>query len=354
MVGRVTFVMNYCLFISLLSIALIFYNCKNDSLCPPPSTCQGLEEYVAPARQIPDSTILRCDTCLFPCYEISDSDFPYDYTYPSFNPNDPDQLAYYRHDNLALAPGSEVWIMDFCTGGQQLITDNAFYGLDWGANGWLAYTGTDQNIWKVKSNGDSLAQLTFIGDYNRFPKWNPNGERIAFQSEIMGATFFFISDEHGKLTDTLEELSYAGAWSWIGNDRICYMVADMGMPYTGNLNYYDLSSGEVHFLHQIYYGDTSSHLLVVNTSFLQSENKIVWCGLGAVGLTDLSTGSYQIIHRGIIQEWFEHLTVRPGTGQLLINKGSRYYVDPCLYDSELGFYLIDSDGKNPRKVDLPE
>lgn len=56
-----------------------------------------------------------------------------------------------------------------------LLTEGAsgeLGGMDWGSNGWvLVEVGT--NIFKVKSNGDSLTQLTFTGG-NNSPQWSPS------------------------------------------------------------------------------------------------------------------------------------------------------------------------------------
>lgn len=332
--------------------------CKDDdnnNPMPPVMNCmEGLENFTEPALEVADSSIMQCDDCFADCEELYSPAIPYDYYYPSFNPNDPEQFAYYRFDNTKFEVASELWVADFCTGEKEMLVNNALYGLDWSIKDWLVYTADDQNIWKIKSNGDSLTQLTFVGDFNRYPKWNPDANKIAFQSEIMGNTFFFISNEFGESIDTIEELSYSRTWSWIDNDRICYFVGEFNGSFTTQkMNIYNTQTKEVDFLHNLIIQQTNDSLVLNAVSF-PSDNSIVWCALGFVGKTDLSTGSFEILRERLYHERFYYLTVRPGEKEILFSKRSMYYVENCRFDSEYDFFLINKDGTDQRKILLPQ
>ncbi|MCB9231241.1 MAG: hypothetical protein H6581_06245 [Bacteroidia bacterium] len=103
--------------------------------------------------------------------------FVEDFTFanPVFNPNNPYEMAYIREDENKSGIEDEIWTFNFCTGRAQKLADNFYYNLDWGTNGWLLYTGTGHQIFKIKANGDSLTQLTNKSGYNRAGKWNPSG-----------------------------------------------------------------------------------------------------------------------------------------------------------------------------------
>ena len=332
--------------------------CKDDDNgdpMPPVITCtEGLDYYTEPASEVADSSIMECENCIQDCQEIYSSAIPYDYEYPCFNPNDPEQLAYYRYDNTAFNFASELWVADFCTGEKKMLVNNALYGLDWSVKDWLVYTADDQNIWKIKSDGDSLTQLTFMGDYNRYPKWNPDGSNIIFQRQTDNTlSILILADENGVALDTIEQLTSIGQWSWIDENRICYLVADGNIPYTSNMNYYDLNTDEIHFLHHLT-RDNTNDLLVLNTAVFPSENSILWCALGFIGKTDLTTGSFEILRERLYHEHFRYLTVRPGEEEIVFNKGSRYYVDNCSFDTEYDFFIINKDGTDQRKILLPQ
>ncbi|TAK37250.1 MAG: hypothetical protein EPO28_12370 [Saprospiraceae bacterium] len=339
-------------FIILAMFSIVVSSCCDDegSPTPPVNNCmKGLDDFMELAAEVDDSTFMPCgDTCIVDCEELYSSAIPYDYTEPCFNPKNPEQLAYYRFDNTTLEVGSELWIADFCAGEKKMIVNNALYGLDWSVKDWLIFTADDQNIWKIKANGDSLTQLTFVGDYNRYPKWSPDGERIAFNAEIQGSQYFFIANSNGSVIDTLEELSFSSAWSWIDDNRICYLTLNSN---SSKIKSFNIENNETKLLHDIA-GDFVEYY-VLSTSRLPNQNSIVWCALGVIGKTDLNTGSFTIIKRKLTQEGYWNLSVRPNGEEILINKRTLYSAPNCKYDSEWGFYLIDKDGTNTRKIILP-
>lgn len=338
------------IFIFLLP-SIFLFSCNGDDILSLPDFCPlGIDSFAEPASEQVDSSILLCNECLIDCQEVYSSEIPYDYYYPRFNPNNPEQLAYYRYGNTEYNVTSEIWVMDFCAGESKMLVDNAFYGLDWSVKGWLIYTANDQNIWKIKSNGDSLMQVTFIGDYNRYPSWSPDGTRIAFNSELEGETYFFILDEIENTIDTIQELRHAGAWSWVDENRICFLTGEYNGSFTTKkLNVFDLQTYNVSFLHDLII-EHSLDSLIINTVSFPSENSIIWCALGFIGKTDLATGTFEILQQRLLQEKFWFVTVRPGEQELLFSKQSVHYAGNCRFDSDWGFYLINKDSSEQRRV----
>jgi hypothetical protein len=327
--------------------------CCDDELLQINDCVTTIDDYTMPALEVIDSSIAACIDCPIDCQEIFSTAIPYDYFYPCFNPTNPDQIAYYQYDNSTQQLADELWVADFCKNEKRLIANNALYGLNWGVNDYLVYTGNDQNIWKIKPNGDSLTQLTFSGDYNRYPKWSPDGSKMLYNKSIGARNYYLLMDADGIVLDTLDALAGAAAFSWMDEHRICYLVADTSLPFTTSLNYYNLNTEEVTFLHHL----TNTHnndLLIINTAFSQEDNVIFWCALGTIGKTDLVSGNYEIIRERLYQEHFKFLSFNPDRDEILFNKASRKYHDYCQFDTDYGFFLINTDGSNQRRVTLPE
>ncbi len=344
--------MKNCIFLLLAS--LLASCCDDDG--QPVSTClKGLDSFTKASPIVDDTTFKFCQDCILTCEELYTSDVPFDYYYPCFNPNNPEQLAYCRDETTVFKPGYELWVIDFCTGERKMLVDNLFYGLDWSIKDWLIYTATDQNIWKIKSNGDSLTQLTFVGAYNRYPKWSPNGDRIAYDIEQNGSTLFIIADEKGVPIDTIDELLASGAWSWIDEKRICYLITVPNTwPTLVQLNYYDLETDEIKYLHTLTIGSTNDNL-VQYTAPLLKENSVLWFSIGLIGKTNLETGDFTIIRKRGRQEWFqEQMTIQPDGEKILYNNRVMQSIDECHVDSEFGFFLIDVDGNNNKRIKIPE
>lgn len=338
-------------------MALYMLSCCDDDgiLQPPINNCgYGLDEFLTTALEVEDSTYNGCgDTCVVDCEELYSDAIPFDYTEPCFNPNNAEQLAYFRYDNTSFNITSEIWVADFCSGTKKMIASNGFYGLDWGINDWLVYTSDDQNIWKIKSNGDSLTQLTFAGSYNRFPKWNPSGTKIALQHQSNSLSIFVITDENGIPLDTIEQLTSSGQWSWIDEDRICYMVAEPNtIPTVIHMNLYNIITGENKNLYTYVMENLSS--LMKATSPNQARDKVFWCALGMIGEVNINTGEVKVLKKRLRQERYINLSVSPNGKEILLNKSVMHSVPHCKIDSEVDFYLIDIDGANTRKINLPE
>ncbi len=350
MVFPTIFVMERTTILCLAILSLFFAACCSDDDNNPIATCmQGLGYFTKPASEVEDTTLF-CFDCQIDCQEVYSSAIPFDYFYPCFNPNNPDQLAYYRYDNTLMGIGYELWVADFCTGGQKKLADNAFYSLDWSTKGWLIFTATDQNIWKIKSDGDSLTQMTTSGSYNQYPKWSPNADKFAYRTEVDTGYHFLIVSHDGMPLDTINELSRASCWHWIDEDKICYAIDYFSLK----LNYIEIGSGEIIHLHTLS-NQSSNDGLVRSISLLPNENAIVWLARGLIGKTNLTDGSFEILKERLQQEKYEtQLTVRPGSNEVVFDKGVVHEVDHCHVDTEYDFYVIEKDGTNQRKILIPE
>ena len=341
---------------SFLFSPLLFFTCCKDKDMPPAVTCEkGLDMFAEPASEVEDTSLQWCINCQLDCEEIYSPAIPFDYSYPCFNPNNAEQLAYYRYDNTKLDLGYELWVVDFCSGEQWKLADNAFYGLDWSVKDWLIFTATDQNIWKVKSDGDSLTQITFSGDYNRSPKWSPKGGKLAFNSEIGGQNYFFLANETGQVTDTINELKASGSWSWIDENKLFYLIGEYNGTFTiTKLNLYDLQTNQSQYLHSLSIV-INNDSLIQSTARLIGENAVVWSARGIIGKTNLDDGTFQILKETLKQEVYEtQVTVRPGGNELVFDKRVVHDVDHCHVDSDYEFYIINKDGTNQRKIKMPQ
>ena len=123
---------------------------------PPPPLCPvGLDAVTKPAVNLDTMYPI---TCPFENYIHPEH---YQYSFPSFNPNDPDEIAFRHWDTESFK--LELCTFNFCSGELKVIADNAIEDIDWGKSGWIVFEGTDLQIWKVKPNGEGLTRLTGQG-----------------------------------------------------------------------------------------------------------------------------------------------------------------------------------------------
>lgn len=104
-------------------------------------------------------------------YTVMDST---QFVYGSINPNDPNEVVYYGGKH----PNWHMYVYNIATKQRIKISDySPTHNIKWHKSGWICFAAADNNIYIVKANGDSLAQLTTTG--NCFtPEWNSIGDEI--------------------------------------------------------------------------------------------------------------------------------------------------------------------------------
>jgi len=87
-------------------------------------------------------------------------------------------------------------------------------------------------IWVCNSDGSSIAQLTSLGAEAGFPRWSPDGERIAFDSSVDGQfEVYIISANGGRPQRLTSNPSTDAVPSWSGDGRWIYFASDRSGEY---------------------------------------------------------------------------------------------------------------------------
>lgn len=145
----------------------------------------------------------------------------YSYDNPVFNPKNNYEFAYIKSNNFSFV--KELWTFSFCTGVATKISDDFYYNLDWGSNGWLLFTGSNHQIFKIKSDGTELSQISFKNGYNRAGKWNPSGSMYwnlrdegIHVKNCLNSDVFLIDEQYNNIVDWLNDSLLLGRF-WNGS-----------------------------------------------------------------------------------------------------------------------------------------
>jgi hypothetical protein len=222
-----------------------------------------------------------------------------------------------------------------------------YYGLSWGTNDWILFTSFDQNVYKIKSNGDSVTKLSISGAYNQGAAFNPSGSKIAYHTENISAPLV-IADKNGNILKTLPE--YFNSLYWI-NDSILFLsyyermkTVNINSGVSNSLlttdsvlwygNYYNTKSDCFYFTD---YRDDPGLFLRLHLS----SNKVDTLYNLYYNTYMYIQGSYSPIHNKFVST----LTVGEWRSDSL--------ADCVMYTNDV-LIIGDGDGQNTREIVLPE
>lgn len=178
------------LFAALLTLGAgaFFSSCQKDDQAPSPISDPPQE--TEPCEPIPFWTGLGLRPTIGDSLDILFT------SRPLVNPRNPDEIIF------QLSLDRKVYKVNFTTLEKQILLEEGqhYRSLDWGTNDWLLYT--QNGLHKVKSNGDSLTQIT--NGLGSFASWNPDGDKYTYvKTSSQGGLMRVIANTHDEIIDTL-------------------------------------------------------------------------------------------------------------------------------------------------------
>lgn len=266
-------------------------------------------------------------------------------TNPSFNPRNPSQVCFLQRDSMkAPIVGLDLCTFDFCTGEKRLLTGGAhdIGSPDWGINDWIVFTGADLQIWKVKSNGDSLVRITSDQWVHGYPVWSLSGARLLFKSDQVNVLAF----EDGVVYDTV-----IGGPSvcWI-NDSVLCAAYGSGTQQTVNVVLYNSNTESTESLLSVPMNNSS--YMPDGVSYNKATNTIFWSSPVSVNKLNLSTNHNVEIKQGGDNRGYGSIRISPIGDEVAINRWDNIVVQNCLIATTFSIHVMNADGSNERRLNV--
>lgn len=278
----------------------------------------------------------------------------YRYSYPEFNPKNPNEFAYIRYDNEGHGLIHELWIFDFCTGENRYVTDKIMTRLDWSVKDWLLFTGKDRQLWKIKSNGDSLTQLTFSGFSNFDGKWRSDGNQFLFK-KIGQQTWSIIADADGNHLDTLDRInSFRTYWK---NSKEIYATGyfSPGGENEG-LGLYTIENDDLQMIHPLDYDTLVIDFIDVNPV---NEDIIYWLSSGnrslRIGYSNRWLGQpTKILGAAGNRQYYDGIAISPDNSKMVVSREDLRKTGMCDLEIRKTLHYIDLETLEEYAIHLPE
>lgn len=271
----------------------------------------------------------------------------YGYSYPCFNPNNSEEFAYIRHD-YTVNPSCdlELWVFNYCTGESRFLCSGLCYSVDWSVKDWIVFTGTDRQLWKIKSDGDSLKRLTSSGSFNNYAMWNSTGEVLAYWKSRNTGSLFLIADEDGNSIDTLNFMS--ASWHWSPNDNLL-SCARGSEPEEFRPASYNFSTSLFSDLPPV---DATQYGFLNDTDWI--GNKILWLAPLLLGTTDIETEEVIELAHGFSNRHYLNLTISPNEKLIVVEREDWFQISNCDVEIKKNLYVMNIDGSDEQRIKIPE
>ena len=288
----------------LLFICCFFLTCKKD----PPISKQVIDD---------------CDTTTI--YPLRDTA----YSNPRFNPNNPNEIIYTKTKKNS----TETILVkrNLVTGQETFIVSDIWQMPDWSVKDWIVFNHADNQVWKIKSNGDSLTLLTTNMQGGFDAVWSPDGNKIAYN--MTRDPYTLICDENGSPLDSLPyQINYLTQWSKDGNN-ICGLAKD----YV-NIAYQNIYTGQGHQpTNNADNPDGSNIISSFAIGWLPNSQDIIWSSWNGLYKTNIATNKTTLL-KTICHNWryYVSLSISPDGKKIIAER----------VDVPSGLCLMDIDGTN--------
>lgn len=256
------------------------------------------------------------------------------YTCPSFNPNNPEEFVYI-HKNYS-SNTYRLFKYNYQTKEKTLIyTGDIYFQPKWGKNDWILLNLPDANIWRIKSNGDSLTKLTSTGGFYQ-PEWDKDNQKIVFYESFNNMNYFIINF-NGQFLDSFPN-NLPAPMKWY-NDSLIYYHSFYKIYC---LNIY------AHSLNVIYeYSETG----VENCSLVFTKNnELIFCKSDGIYSLNLLTHNLKMLKSTCNSKVYCFPTYSS-----LLDKVIWQRMDYTLIDKQNVFvksrlFIMNSDGSNESEI----
>lgn len=263
------------------------------------------------------------------------------YNTPSFNPNNSNEIIYVR--GIISANKSYLVKKNLITNSETVVISDIWSKPDWSIKDWIVFNHADNQVWKIKSNGDSLTLLTptLEGGHNSI--WSPDGNKIAFIKEIGSIKYPIIADGLGNHLDTLTYFQfYFNDWSSNG----IYICA----PSNATVKYQNVQTNQVFDAAGISADPQGSNNVFINgVSWTPDSQYLVWSNRHGIYKTNISNNETIKIKNSCDSKYYTSVSVSPDGKKIIAERIEQSLNGNNLYIKS-GLSLIDLENGNEIKI----
>lgn len=215
------------------------------------------------------------------------------------------------------------------------------------STGWLIFTGSNYQLWKVKINGDSLTQITFNG-LNFESAWSPDGERIIYKQDYPIGTYnTVIADKNGNFLFSILGSYKIRKPTWSPDGR--FIACSNFNGYYTDIDLIDTTTWEVENLIN---GNNVFTEQIKSIDFFPDSKHLLWATDTELRKTNIETKVTEVIATSCDSQGFDEINISDD-GQMIIVKKTIYsYFDSKHILLTPRAFLLDANGNMIKEIIL--
>ena len=265
---------------------------------------------------------------------------------PCFNPNNPDEFIVRSYNQIG-DTAFQLIKYNMVSGEKQVIYEGNF-GVRprWSRKDWILLNLRDFNIYKIKSNGDSLTQLTTGGNCLG-GEWSKTGDRFVYELfGVLSGSARVICDDLGNPLDTALGGGYLSA-SW-QHDSL--MVAANVM---GGVTIVDLGSGS-----DVYQGinpvNSVSNTLGKTTAEWLDDKNVIWANINGIFTTNIEDEIMIPLKESCNAKIYKYPTVSFSTQKVIFQRDDKEVTGKNVGVVTSRFFMMNFDGSDMEEIVIPD
>lgn len=272
------------------------------------------------------------------------------YMMPHFNPSNNNEFLFV--DQIYQSPYAKLCVHDLSTGETQIILEGQTYLTQprWHSNGWILFRGNGDNVYRIKSNGDSLLQITTSSVFQR-PVWRPDGQAWISNNSVDFTGDIDVFDLEGNIIEVIPgEEFFLGDWS--ESNRIVTRSYNTGVYQFAWTDTENVSWQFVDF-------DTASPQMdVQDIKWIPMSDEVMYSQLwGDISRINVITGQINQVREGCGGRHYAYFSINNSCSQIL---AERIQPDTIFTDGSYNYLirrseivLMNFDGTGEEVIELP-
>ncbi|MCO5269636.1 MAG: hypothetical protein M9897_12160 [Brumimicrobium sp.] len=260
-----------------------------------------------------------------------------------FNPNNDNEFLYTKATKIEGGAGISnsmgIFKYNITTGQSTLIYNGEIWSFPkWSKKDWIIFNLPDQNIYKVKSNGDSLTQLTYLNDLHS-PEWNNDGTQFVAFSASNAWTYLF--DESGNILDTLYF-----SHSQLGNYQNPKYIIENTIHI---LSFFNMENKAIEY--QLDYSSLSTSSVWGSVFWLDDET-VIYSNENGLNQFNINTKVNKIIKKSCNARIYLSGNINQSKTKMIWERIDRKLINDCTIEFSNQIYIMNIDGTNEQKIEI--